>query len=172
MADRAASELMERAAAMAGECEATYHGCAQCVLLAIQRAVDLESEDTFRAATGLSAGIGCLGMTCGALTGAVLALGLAVGRATSDLGTGSKVHWDNYRLVKSLVQQFRAKYGEDLSCHAIQKQTLGRSFDLWDPVDQVAFKELGARETGCASVVGDGASWAVDLILHHQSESL
>lgn len=62
------------------EYEKNYYGCSQCVLLAVQEAFGLESEETFKAATGFAGGIGFRGSVCGALTGGIIPIGLKYGR--------------------------------------------------------------------------------------------
>jgi C_GCAxxG_C_C family probable redox protein len=160
-------DLVAKAGQLAARYEELYHGCAQCVLLAVQDTLELESPDTFKAITGLSGGLGCLGHVCGALTGGIVALGLVVGRTPRDLRTQSRVHWENYKLVKELVDRFISEFGADLSCRAIQTQMLGRSFDLWKPEDQVAFKALGGTSSGCAHVASALARWTVDILTRH-----
>lgn len=57
-------------------------------------------------ATGLGGGIGITGDICGALTGAVLALGLAYGRSTPDQDPfPCAIH------VQELVEQFQKRFG-------------------------------------------------------------
>ena len=49
--------------------EQTYGGCGQCVLYSlIENGFDI-SKDVFRSASGLAAGVGRQGETCGAVTG-------------------------------------------------------------------------------------------------------
>ena len=62
------------------------------------------------AATGFGAGIGRNGGTCGALSGVVLALGLAAGRCRAeDFETKYKV----YELVEGLFEDFERRFGSD-----------------------------------------------------------
>ena len=60
--------------------EQTYGGCGQCVLYALIDCGFPISKDVFRSASGLAAGVGRQGETCGAVTGAILALSALNGR--------------------------------------------------------------------------------------------
>lgn len=158
-----------KAGELAALYEDTYHGCAQCVLLAVEEALGLECPEVFKAVTGLSGGLGCLGHTCGALTGGVVALGTVVGRTLEDLKAHSRVHWNNYALVKELVDRFSSRFGDDLSCRAVQTEVLGRSFDLWDPEDRAAFREREGTSFGCSDVASSAARWTVEIILDRKT---
>lgn len=163
-------ERIKFASQQAVEYERKYHGCAQCVLAAIQDAMELPGLDVFKAATGLCGGVGCLGETCGALTGAVLGIGLMVGRERSDWADEEKVHWQNYEMVREIHGRFVKEYG-GVSCRNIQKKIFGRSFDMWNPSERKEFGKLGAHSSHCSScshVVGNAAAWAVQVMLEHK----
>ena len=55
-------------------------GCSQSVLGAIQEEFAIGNIDSFKAATVLSGGVVRKGETCGAIIGALLSLGLVIGR--------------------------------------------------------------------------------------------
>jgi hypothetical protein len=50
-------ELVEKIGILASEYEMKYHGCAQCVLAALQEGFGIVDMLTFKAATGLCGGI-------------------------------------------------------------------------------------------------------------------
>ena len=58
-----------------------YSGCSQSVLLALQEGLGVGDGESFRAATVLSGGVARRGETCGALLGALMAVGLVEGRS-------------------------------------------------------------------------------------------
>ncbi len=57
-----------------------HSGCSQGVLLSLQEEFGIGNNEVFKAATVLSGGVARSGETCGALIGALMALGLVVGR--------------------------------------------------------------------------------------------
>ena len=73
-------ERVERSKKKAHEYERDYSGCAQSVLGALQEEFGIGNKDSFKAATVLSGGIARQGDTCGAIVGALSALGLVSGR--------------------------------------------------------------------------------------------
>ena len=72
----------EKARELGQQYEKTCTGCAQTTLAAVMDALDTQSEDAFRAASGLADGVGLSGDgSCGALTGGAMAIGGAVTEA-------------------------------------------------------------------------------------------
>jgi hypothetical protein len=69
------AELAEKACRVGKEYEKTYTGCSQCVIAALQDALEIRNDDIFRAATGLAGGTGLAGDSgCGVYIGAILVL--------------------------------------------------------------------------------------------------
>ena len=100
--------------------EQTYGGCGQCVLYAlIESGLDI-SKDVFRAASGMAAGVGRQGETCGAVSGAVMALGLVC--PYTD-GTDTEAKARIARLAKQMTGDFTQKFGcircQDLKRNAV-----------------------------------------------------
>ena len=58
----------------------SYGGCSQAVLAALQDGLNIGNTETLKAATALPGGRGWRGETCGALLGALMALGIVIGR--------------------------------------------------------------------------------------------
>ncbi len=93
--------------------------CAESTLYGVVRALALPApDDVLRAATPFGGGIGLAGCTCGALSGAVMALGLALGRTTPDADQKTRAYTHAERLWRGFVERAG---GED--CRAIN--TLG-----------------------------------------------
>lgn len=148
--------------------ERAYHGCAQSVIAAVQDVLGLAwvGRGTFQAATGLSGGIGCLGKACGAFTGAVLSIGLCVGRERENFRDLRGVHWQNYSLVKELYQRFMSKYGS-VTCHDIQKAIFGKSFEFWNPKSLEEFRRLNGHAK-CSEVTAQAAKWVLEILDSYQ----
>ena len=90
---------------------AAYHkrgfNCAQAVACALAPVLGLDLDLAFRMTEGFGAGMGGMTETCGAISGAVVALG-AANSAGSD---NPKSKGGTYQLTKELVARFAAKNG-------------------------------------------------------------
>lgn len=147
--------------------EAEYHGCAQCVLAALQDTFNERDDAVFRAATGLSGGGGLSGDgSCGAYAGATMFLGQLMGRDRDDFTDEVGVRYETSRMVGDLRSRFVERYGS-VVCRDIQTRVIGRSFDLTDADDVACFKEAGAHSIHCPEVVGLAARWAAEIALEN-----
>lgn len=91
--------------------------CAESVLLALARRQGIDDPNLPAIATGFCSGLAQTAGPCGAVTGAVMGLGLALGRKD---GTGSAQQ--SYDATKALVGRFTEEFGsigcaELLGCH-------------------------------------------------------
>jgi C_GCAxxG_C_C family probable redox protein len=85
MSEESPEAIAERAARLAAEYERTCTGCAQSAVAGLLDAFGIESEEVFKAASGLADGIGLSGDgSCGALTGSAMVIGLLFGRGRED----------------------------------------------------------------------------------------
>lgn len=103
-----------------------------------------------------------MGDTCGALTGAIIAVGLVVGRQRLE---------DKEQYRKSVIpaqevyRRFCEVEGATL-CSGIHKIRYGQSFLLSDPKEREGFLAAGGHEpTGCPDVCCNAAKIAADVIL-------
>jgi C_GCAxxG_C_C family probable redox protein len=84
-----------------------------------------------------------MGETCGAVTGAFMAIGLKYGKARAeDEGARDKT----YELVREFVNRFQSRHGS-----IICKELLG--YDLSNPQEGEAAKEIGLFDTLCPQFV-------------------
>jgi len=150
--------------------ERSFGGCAQCTIAAVQDVLSgkgILDWDTavFQAASGLAGGMGRGGDgTCGAFTGAAMAIGSACGRIRSQFA-------DRGSTDRSLdaVYEFRARFREaygSCTCRDVQERLYGRSFDLRDSGDRA---ELAKSPALCPTVVGSAAAWATEILLKLRS---
>ncbi len=160
-------EIAERAGRLAEEYERTCTGCAQSAVAGLLDALEIDSPDVFKAASGLADGIGLTGDgSCGALTGCAMVIGLVLGRERKDHRDMMKP-MRSYLLCKELHDEFIQEYGS-CRCHDIQRKLMGRTFNLLDPKQlEEAFKE-GMLEH-CARVCGTAAQKTVELISREES---
>ncbi len=126
--------------------------CAQAVLVAFGPEFGLERELALKVASPFGGGMGRLGGTCGAVTGALMALGLKHGQTRAgDEAAKEQV----YSLVKQLVAEFKARNGSVLC-----RELLG--CDLSTPEGRRRAKEAGLHSSRCPGFVRD----AVEILEH------
>jgi C_GCAxxG_C_C family probable redox protein len=167
MTGKSREEIAARAGQLAAEYEKTCTGCAQSVVAGLLDALEIESPDVFRAASGLADGIGLTGDgSCGALTGCAMVIGLVVGRERKDHRDMLKP-MRSYLLCKELHHGFVQEYGS-CRCHDIQRKIMGRTFDLLDPKQLEEAVKEGMLEH-CAGVCGRAARKTVELLLREES---
>ena len=149
-----------------------YSGCSQSVLGALQEEFGIGNKESFKATTVLSGGIARQGETCGAIIGALSALGLVIGRERIEDEETYKAMMPpsievRTRFKEELKKQF--EFEEELEstlCRDIQEKIYGRSFYMADDEERQAFFDAGGHdETGCPKVCGIAAQVAAEKIL-------
>jgi C_GCAxxG_C_C family probable redox protein len=139
------------------------YNCAECVTEAVLALVNTGlPPEVKKVATGFGGGVGLYGDTCGALTGAVIAVGCVHGRESLPEGSDSKdvakksgdQLYGNpglYRLFNQIPNKFHAKYGFTC-CRDLTAKWQGR----WLCRDHALF---------CRELISDAAVIAAELIL-------
>ncbi len=157
-------EKAQRAYDLGFENEKTYKGCGQSLFAAVGDVLGIYDETTFRAATGLSGGLGLIGDAhCSALTGACLIAGILYPRRREFFNGDRESKYQCYDIVQKMHQHYLNQYGS-VKCYEIHRNLMGRPFDLRDDVDKVEFEKAGAHEFACTGVVGRASKWVVELI--------
>lgn len=166
------AEILQRAYSLGYEFEKTYHGCAQCVLGAVYEIFpEMRSEDIFRSANAQGGGMGLTSHgQCGAVVAGGMLLSQLYGRSLGGIEDPGKKRFVAYRLGSELVNRFTREMGS-LICADIQKQKMGRNFNLLDPEDWDTFEKLGGHDTHCPDVVGSATRIVVEMILEEKSKS-
>lgn len=161
--DAVPEEILTKAYETGVQNERRCTGCAQSALAAILDVLDIESDDAFRAASGMADGIGLSGDgSCGVLAAGVMAIGLMFGRDRehfSDPFAAMK----SYKLAYKLYEDFIERYGS-CRCYDIQKKLMGRTYNLRDAKEMEEALHGGMMDH-CSKVVGNGARKAVEIIL-------
>jgi C_GCAxxG_C_C family probable redox protein len=149
-----------------------FSGCSQVVLLALQEGLGVGNKESFKAATVLSGGVARRGETCGALLGALMAVGLIEGRERiQDTAVYAKACADADQLATEFQSRLEKEFGfkEQLKttlCWDIQKQIYGTSYDLRDSEQRDAFYSCGGHsDKGCLKVCGIAAEVAAERLL-------
>ena len=105
-------------------------------------------------------GIAERGETCGAVTGALLALGLVIGR-------NNLTDWEGYRDSLKPANEFSDRFEEKMGsirCRDIVKNEFGMELDLRKNEDLQKFQQADATHT-CSRVVQTAVQIAADIIL-------
>jgi C_GCAxxG_C_C family probable redox protein len=122
--------------------------CAQAVFIPFARESGLGEEAAARIASSFGAGMGRMQETCGAVTGALMAMGLARGFAKADDQAGKDLALAR---TKEFIASFRAEFGTVLC-----KELLG--CDLNTDEGQKFHKDSNQRELTCMRCVKFAAS--------------
>lgn len=156
-------DILKRVYDTAFEYERVQGCCPQCVLAAVQDVVGVGGDELFKAAHTLTAG-GAMTTTgtCGALAGALMAVGCVHGRSRADFANGPGI--PSFVLAKRVFDAFVEEFGSPI-CADIQTKLMGRPFDMWDGAEFKAFLAAGGHEDKCPHVVATAAQIATGLLL-------
>jgi C_GCAxxG_C_C family probable redox protein len=143
--------------------EAHAHGCAEAAFVALKGALGLPAPDDASAAMALNGGIAYSGGTCGAITGAALAIGLL---SASRIDDHRAAKGTARRIVARLMDDFEAAHGA-LDCRTLTGHRLRT------PEEHDAFIASGVWRRGCMrqlefvvariAPLADAATWAETL---------
>jgi C_GCAxxG_C_C family probable redox protein len=128
----------------------------------LQEKLHVGSAEVFKAGSALAGGVARRGETCGALTGAIMAVCSVVGRERlEDLEQYGKAMED----AGHVYDRFNEEVGHTL-CSEIHQKRFGQVYHLVIPEERTAFHEMGGHSrTGCPEVCGIAARIAAAVIL-------
>jgi len=129
--------------------------CSQSVLLAFQDLTKLDEGALLSIARGFGAGMGRKGEVCGAVSGGITAIGLAIG--TLDLDEAAKRE-TTYSTVNKLLADFSQNFST-LNC----RELLG-GCDLTTSEGQALFKKLDMRTMVCKKCVAESTKITLQQI--------
>jgi len=128
--------------------------CAPAVLSAYAERLGLEEALALKIACGFGGGIGRMGRTCGAVTGAVMVIGLKHGQAdANDEESRQRTH----KLVKEFIDRFVTLHGS-IEC----KELI--NYDLSDPAELRLAKKNKVFQNKCTGFVYDSARILEDIL--------
>ncbi len=130
------------------------YSCSQAVTSTYGAAAGLDHDTAVRIASGFGGGLGRLGGTCGAVTGAVMVLGLAHGGAQAE-DRQAKEHV--CERVREFARRFQARH-PSLLC----RDLLG--CDISTPEGSALAAEKNLFATRCHDLVGDAAEIVAELV--------
>jgi C_GCAxxG_C_C family probable redox protein len=129
--------------------------CSQAVLTSFGQDYGLTEEQCLKIGCAFGGGMARRQMTCGAVTGALMALGLHFGRGENDpySQTGTA-----YEKTNAFFEEF-TKLNGSITC-----RDLLQGLDMNDPVDKEKIRELELFTTSCAKYVQDAVRITETLI--------
>jgi len=152
---RRQTDRIEQAAA----CFQEGFSCSQSVLATFAPQLGMDRDLALKVSGAFGAGMGRMGETCGAVTGAFMVIGLLHGRTKAeDQETKEKA----YALVAELADQFRQRNGS-LKC----RELLG--CDLGTPEGQQYAHDHGLTATRCVKFVRDAAEIVERMLAQPES---
>jgi C_GCAxxG_C_C family probable redox protein len=130
------------------------YSCSQAVFATFCEELGLDKDTALKIADAFGGGIGHMGLTCGAITGAAMVAGLRHGRTAA---ADNEAKQRTSRIVKALAEAFREKHGT-IACAALLGCNVGT------PEGMQYFKEHGFRNTKCLQYVADAAAILDDIL--------
>jgi len=121
--------------------------CSQSLLLAYAVRLGIEPGMAAGIAAPFGAGMGYMGWTCGAVTGALMVIGARCGHEAADDGEAKE---RTVEMVKEVLSLFEARNGS-----VVCRELLGR--DLSTPEGLESARAEGLFETRCPKFVRDAA---------------
>jgi C_GCAxxG_C_C family probable redox protein len=121
--------------------------CSQSIVAAFGPEMGLERTLALRVAAALGGGLARSGETCGAVSGALMVIGLRYGRITAD---DEEAKEKTYRIGAEFLERFRSQAGS-----TVCRELLG--YDVSDPEQRRLGKEKGISTSVCPRLVQDAA---------------
>jgi len=119
--------------------------CSQAVFSACSASLGLDRELALKIAGAFGGGMGRMGETCGAVTGAFMAIGLKYGKAQAK---DDQAREKTYELVREFVKRFKARRGS-----IVCKELLG--YDISTPEGAKIVREQKISANLCPQLVRD-----------------
>lgn len=120
------------------DCFKEGFSCSQAVLSAFCEPLGLDRVIALKMAQSFGGGMAHMGETCGAVTGAFMAIGLRHGRTRADDDLAKE---RTYALVQEFVQKFRSRHGS-IVCKELLGYDLSKDDDLKKVQEKQLFDEL------------------------------
>ena len=140
---------------------ADTQNCAQSTFFALEQHFKLEGGPMLKALSPFP-GIALRGETCGAVTGAMLALGLVFGteEGSEDLSAA-------FGPAREFCQRLEEAKGS-LQCSELLEQGIGRSIDFTSPIEMLDYTASNGPAF-CAGIVKSAVQIAAEIIERDRS---
>lgn len=128
--------------------------CSQSVFTVLGTGYGLSESDCLKASCAFGAGMGRQQLTCGAVTGALMAIGMRYGKA---IGDPEECKLLTYEKTREFFTEFKKKHGT-VTC-----RELLNGLDINDPDDYRKINEQGLFDTLCEQYVRDAVGIAEEI---------
>ena len=135
--------------------------CSQSVLTAFADELGLTEDESLRVATAFGGGMGRQQLTCGAVTGAAMVLGLKFGKGKDDSDDKKQ---DTYNKTVELFERFARLNGSTVC------RKLLNDLDMNNAEDMKIINEQGLFHTSCRKYVADAVQLA-EIILENKKQA-
>lgn len=125
--------------------------CSQAVFSAYASQLGIDDEAALKLASPFGGGVAHQGNVCGAVTGALMALGLGRGNATTDKKD------ETYRLAEDFIKRFQERHGTIL-CRELIGHDISTPGGLQNAREQNVFKTI------CPGLVKDAAELVAEFL--------
>ena len=112
--------------------------CSQAILSSFSESLGLERMTALKIAQSFGGGMAQMGETCGAVTGAFMAIGLKHGRIRAD---DEKAREKTYELVRDFVRRFRAEHGS-IVCKELLGYDLSKEEEMREAQEKKLFDDF------------------------------
>ena len=120
--------------------------CSQAVFAAFGKDMGLTEDQCLKIGGAFGGGMARQQLTCGAVTGAMMVIGLIYGKGLGDDVSQKEI---TYEKANELFAEFQRKNGS-LNC-----RTLLKGLNLNDPEELKKIQELGLFQTSCVKYIQD-----------------
>jgi C_GCAxxG_C_C family probable redox protein len=131
------------------------YNCAQSVITVFGNEFGLSENDCLKVSCAFGGGMGRQQHTCGALTGALMVLGLKYGKALND--PEEKKNF-TYSKARELFSEFKKLNGSTICLDLLN------GLNMNDPVDNKKIKELKLFDIHCEKYVADAVKISEKLL--------
>ena len=129
--------------------------CSQSVFTVFGKEQGLTEDQCLKIGCAFGGGMGLQQYTCGAVTGALMAIGLHFGRGLNDSISKKE---DTYKNAVEFFREFKNRHG------SIVCKELLHGLNMTDPEDRKKIEELKLFQTVCAKYVQDAVEIVEQLI--------
>ncbi len=166
------ASLLDKAFELGVAYERNSGSCLQCTAAALREILGFDGIVVQVATSSCGGQAGLSTGACGGVIGGTIVLDYYLGRpadkvsATEMLPEGREQLGRAMEAARCLGDKFSSQYGSIL-CPQVQKSLFGRSFNLQNPEDWLAFEAAGGHSdpSKCMSVVGNAARWTLEILI-------
>ena len=141
--------------------------CARSVLVGLKEIYDDIPDEMITASLSLAGGTGSASGSCGAYCCGLLAVGLKYNAPLEEELRNPAVKQRGADKFREYRDRFLKEMGT-VMCPELHKKVFGRSYDLVDPEEHMAFLSIPGHQNKCAEVVAVATRIAAEMILEDE----